>query len=324
MWSCPNQCAKYTPCMVARPSERFIEQSEFMNWYRSSNYDISNDGARYALRVTGPVKDGFWTRVLTLLSQAPWAYAMRMPLHVEYNSSQDPYMSTPQTEDGWTQFFEPITTTSLPFAQFDCYASARAWETFANYPTTYEDALAVRARSARLLKAIPVRPRARYITFVNEFWHQKVAPISNVTIGVHLRGTDKPEQKRLTGHFLHALKRYSRGRPRHAVYVASDDSSMLEDFLSSMPPSLRSRTVWRRDIHRGASTLNPGFHAERLHLKGDGDLGFQVLTDTLLLARCTFLIKARSAVSDFAIFFSENNLRKFSYDVTLNQPWTFD
>ena len=53
---------------------------------------------------------------------------------------------------------------------------------------------------------------------------------------------------------------------------------------------------------------------------GEGGLGLSTLVDTILLARCNFLIKPKSAVSEFAIYYNRR-LINASYDFELRgQP----
>ena len=78
------------------------------------------------------------------------------------------------------------------------------------------------------------------------------------------------------------------------------------------------KLVWRVAL-RSNTTLNAGVHATQLHLGSQAArLGEDVLLDTLLLSRSSFLLKSLSAVSEFAIYFSEH-LRhpNASYDLNL-------
>ena len=62
----------------------------------------------------------------------------------------------------------------------------------------------------------------------------------------------------------------------------------------------------------------------RTSTDGVAPLGDSVLIDALLLGRCDFLVKSKSAVSEFAIYFSPR-LHNASYDFELNgQPLPVD
>ena len=65
------------------------------------------------LLITGPVSDGFWVRVLTVMAHASWARRLGMPIALAYRSPHDPYLDRGDlTRDGWSQYFEPV----LPLA----------------------------------------------------------------------------------------------------------------------------------------------------------------------------------------------------------------
>jgi hypothetical protein len=56
---------------------------------------------RLALRITGPLSDGFWMRVTVVLAHARWAYAAGMNVSVAYRSAHDNYDDMTSGRDGW-------------------------------------------------------------------------------------------------------------------------------------------------------------------------------------------------------------------------------
>ena len=311
------------------------------------------------LRITGPVSDGFWVRALTVMAHAAWARRVGLAISVAYRSTQDAYLDAADTRhDGWTQFFEPLgldagtqddgpgvagtaahspRTAALPsrniassshhapprLLQLDCYAAARAWEAYSNYAPTFRAAVMQRRQRIELVSQLPVEPRKTFRHAASTYWRQMGLGGKNGTLGIHLRGTDKPGgTRRGAKAFLPLMEAYLCHRPHARVFVATDDERLLSELQEGvtalgLPPS---RVVWRRDVLRGNSSLNPGFHADELSLSHHPSLAYDVMVDTLLLSKCDFLLKSISSVSEFAIYWNPH-LHEHSYDVQLRgQP----
>ena len=65
----------------------------------------------------------------------------------------------------------------------------------------------------------------------------------------------------------------------------------------------------------GCAIWNSSLHGESAYRAG-----LEVLVDTLLLSRCTFLLKSASAVSEFAIYFNPRlALQSFDFNIK-DQP----
>lgn len=294
---------------------------------------------RSTLRITGPVNDGFWVRVLVVLAHGSWALRLGLPMSIAYRSSHDAYMDARDAQhDGWSRYFEPLasnaslSSASSPpplLVQLDCAAAARVWEGYANYAPTYSAAILQRRHRIQLIRRLAIQPRRSFRRAASQFWHRHGLGGPNGTLGLHLRGTDKPGAHAHTGPpaFLPLLRAYLLcHKPHSALFVATDDSRMLSELLAALDRLNvpRSRVVWRAEAVRSNTTFNPGFHAQELDLTGQGEsLGEDVLLDTLLLSKVDFLLKSKSSVSEFAIYWSESNghLQGDSYDVQLKgQP----
>ena len=277
------------------------------------------------LVVTGPVADGFWVRAVTVMAHAIWARRAGLPVAVQYRSARDAYINKKDKErDGWSQFFEPLkespSSSDDPplMLQLDCFAAARAWEAFGNYVPTWKAAALQRAQRIEMVKSLPIRPKSTYQVAANRFWYSKGLKSARVTLGVHLRGTDKPGASRLVlRRFVPMIKAYLCHNPDAHVFVATDDARLLAELQVALAGKLDpSRLIWRADAIRGNSSLNPGYHAQELGGAAPS-LAKDVLLDTLLLSKCDFLIKSMSFVSEFAIYFSPR-LHELSYDVKLS------
>ena len=298
------------------------------------------------LRITGPVSDGFWVRALVVMAHTTWARRIGLPVSVAYRSAQDAYLDQrDERRDGWTQFFEPISArrtdsiwaspveslgkhmrtasggSSGPLVQLDCFAAARAWEAYSNYAPNFRAATLQRRQRIEMVRQLPLVPRRVFRLAADTFWQQHGLDGPGGTLGIHLRGTDKPGGlKRGAKVFTPLVRAFLCHRPRARVFVATDDAGLLAELQASvaewLPPS---RLVWG-DALRGNSSLNPGFDAKELSLHGHPNLASDVLLDTLLLSKCDFLLKSISSVSEFAIYWNPK-LHDHSFDVQLKgQP----
>lgn len=297
--------------------------------------ELRDGGAK--LRITGPVSEGFWARALVVVLHAAWATRVGLRFDVAYRSPHDNYLDADDKQrDGWTQFFEPLPVFSVGntsraherrrelLVQLGCTASSRAWEGFAHYAANYRHAAAMRRYLGGLTRSLPVVPRSPFRRSAAAFWRRRGLGGQNGTLGVHLRGTDRPETK--VSHardLVPFIAAYLCHQPAARIFVATDDARMLDALREQMVewelPT--SRLVWRQDVRRGNSRLNPGVHAEKLGLRGQPSLAHDVLVDTLLLSKCDFLLRTiSSSVSEFAIYFNPV-LHEQSYDLTLKgQP----
>ena len=115
--------------------------------------------------------------------------------------------------------------------------------------------------------------------------------------------------------------------PEGSLFLATDDREAIRAFRSRYDTR---RLAFQRGVPRGTCDIrgsceysNPMSRA-RTSTDGVAPLGDSVLIDALLLGRCDFLVKSKSAVSEFAIYFSPR-LHNASYDFELNgQPLPVD
>ena len=334
----PRGCNRYTPCGLTSAEAQPIPQrlytqtsvrssggavffeaqprarEDFLRWLRETH---GVESAR--LRITGPVADGFWVRALWVLAHSAWARAVGLNISVAYRSEWDSYHDASRVhDDGFTQYFEPLEHAPAPGAtplllQLECSAAARLWEDAGNYALTYGSLTRQRRARAALMQALPMRPLPRFTTIADAFWSAHFAPGQPV-LGVHLRGTDKQRWKLPVERYAPLVRAYLCHEPTAAVLVATDDAKMLARFTAILPPSTR---IVVREALRGNGTLNAGVHAKLLgHTPpmSASRLGTDALVDTLLLSRCSFLLKSISAVSEFAVYLSAT-LRQNSYDL---------
>ena len=215
---CPVQCRKYTPCLMVDSRSTVVDEAAYCAYtdratphmqhaafvfsrcdrrhpagkLEQLRHTLNRTWSGSTLLITGPVADGFWVRVLTVLAHAQYARQAKLRISVAFSSPVDPYDQSTwrapskaglQRElvrrDGWTQYFESIGAPTQPSnqssltLQLGCAASARAWEQHSNYATTFAEASRQRAVRSSLVATLPIRPRREYLEQVNADAHTK-------------------------------------------------------------------------------------------------------------------------------------------------------
>ena len=195
------------------------------------------------------------------------------------------------------------------------------------YPASWAQALQVRQRNAALVAAW-VRVRADIRAQADAEWRRVVPRGAGPVIGVHLRGTDKFVMPKVPPARYYALidafmERHgggvAAGAPGPLIYLATDDATyqaavvrrygaqrVAQLFDGRVSRATGKQAIWKT---RGSAD-DASAHSR----------GLEVLLDTLLLARCDFLLKPASSVSEFALYFNPR-LVNHSFDFELEgQP----
>jgi hypothetical protein len=286
------------------------------------------------LRVTGPIRDGFWTRVLTVLNQGAWATAHGMRFFVHHNDSDDPYFDSALGGSAWEQYFEPIggipldqvrrTIGEATVAEMGC---AAAWLLYKRgedvYPRNFTYAVGARAlRAVQVAKW--VRVRASVLRRVDAAWASQVLGTPGNTqrqdrlavLGVHMRGTDK-HLRPITppAAYFPFIDAFIRSREAAGqtvrLVLATDDSSFASETTARYGGRVAQQASVLRAEGRNAIWRSRGGDAHRR--------GLEVIVDTLLLSRCDFLLKGASAVSEFALYFAPHLVnRSFDFSIRDN------
>lgn len=183
-----------------------------------------------------------------------------------------------------------------------------------SYLRPYPIDSAAELREAARLTQRYVRIAPALAAQVDALWRRHVAP-GEFVIGLHLRGTDKvesyPHRSPAFAVYLDHLARVlaAHGLARHKIFVATDQM----DYAAAARAALGDRCFLLDDTPRLAAA-DPVARALGTHKHpgfGPGAKGTSALLDCLLLARCDYLIKNRSALSDAALAFNPR------------LPWTF-
>mmetsp|Transcript_89955 Transcript_89955/g.270387 ORF Transcript_89955/g.270387 Transcript_89955/m.270387 type:complete len:144 (+) Transcript_89955:3-434(+) len=131
-----------------------------------------------------------------------------------------------------------------------------------------------------------------------------------------MRGTDKyigagkigPEQYfPLIDAYLAANEGAGKGSVK--IYLATDDSGYEAALLAKYGDRVSQQVGVERASGNDAVWM--AHSAEGSHRRG-----LNVLLDTLMLAKCDYLLKSNSAVSEFALYFNANLITN-SYDFSL-------
>ena len=261
------------------------------------------------LRVRGSPRDGFWVRALDVISQATWARLAGKAVVAQFTWKVDSYVS-PGNGSGWEAFFEPLDEPYAPDdarLELDCDLIRRVYPTRASaYPATRDRARRVRALRAAQVAAF-VRPNAHVLGRVDAEWRRLTRGEALDVLGVHVRGTDKRSKHRAIvppERYFPLVDAYL-ARPNAKVFLATDDAKFRRRFADRYGAALLEQA--------GVARVKGAAFAGGADADGFAR-GLAVLADTLLLAKCAFLLKSASAVSEFALYFRPD-LPSFDFDV---------
>ena len=164
-----------------------------------------------------------------------------------------------------------------------------------------------------------IRARPEIEARVDAQWETHVLGSSTSTsttplvVGVHMRGTDAfnfsavtPEQ------FFPFIDQYISAHDtcsmaptpscqRVVVFLATDDSTYRNRTMAHYGDRLAMQNAG--EIHRSNGTAGVWDSADNSRAL---QRGLEIVVDTLMLSRCDFIIKPRSAVSEWAIFLNAN------------------
>ena len=265
------------------------------------------------LVVRGPPRDGFWVRALMVLSQSTWAVMHGATASPRLEWRADPYGGVP---DGWRAYFEAPDDAghAAASAELDCVAVDHVYP---NPPDAYPRTAAA-ARRTRSLRSLQVAafatPTPAAFERVAET-RRRLGLAGARVLGVHLRGTDK--KRSLAGpvvppaDYFPIVDAWLAAFPDAAVFLATDDAAFERAFRGRYGRNVTSRAGVDRGDARAAVWARgpppPGTTASA---------GDQVLDDALLLAACDYLLKAASAVSEFAIYYNPSLIAN-SFDFSI-------
>ena len=283
-------------------------------------FQATADASHPKLLVAGPVDDGFWVRGLHVFALYGWSRQQSppVPIHVASNASTDPYYdAATMGPNSWSFYFEPIDQAPA-VATFELPCT-RVYELMLKqrYATTFHDVVRQRAERSRIWRELAIRPRPRFADEADRFWRDHFGSSGAPVLGVHFRGVDKRTKDNLPDRYVALTRMYLAQHPDARVFLATDSANFSAAFtetLRALGVPFASRAALRSNS--ATPMFSDSWKAPPLQL------GTDVLLDTLLLSRCSFLIKGVSMVSEFAIYMNMR-LNHSSFDTVLRgQPAT--
>ena len=285
------------------------------------------------LRVTVAAQENFWVNLLTVLGQAAWAYAhgLKHTIVVQRRSA-GAYLS-PQESSGsrWELLFEqPTPPARIPFrehhfVQMDCRAAGHLYPTREEeYPQTIAMATAVRHMRAQQVWRW-ARVQQPILARANLIWKEDVLPRARgsrrAILGVHMGTADNALRPMPPpSAYVPFIKAFlNNNGPHSMIFLATDDAAFHALVLRTFGTE---RVIQRRDGRTLSGSADRAMgpterSSEQVEVRRRGA---EVLLDSLLLSRCTYLLKAASYVSEFAIYYNLR-LMNHSFDLSIqDQP----
>jgi hypothetical protein len=239
-----------------------------------------------------------------------WAEANKLIPVIDFQTHPPVNRKDKPNSDGWADYFEPVSSTSLSTALADpdavVYASPRGTQ----FPVhEYSQIPEYCETFGKYIRLNPMM--AEYVALWSGFLEER-----GPTLGVHARGTDMrtakshlapPENHQLFRMVDKALERTS----FDSIFVASEDERSLSGFVkrygSLVVTTDSFRTTQRRKLSRMSSNV----------LEWRYVLGMQVIRDTWLLARCHGLVSGSSNVSEHAQVINGN---RYAVNYQIRRP----
>ncbi|NVJ48094.1 MAG: hypothetical protein HWE07_13245 [Cytophagia bacterium] len=278
-------------------------------------------GKKYLeIRTDGDPQAAFFAQFLYVLQQLRFAEANCLTPVVNLNHSYNYYFDQNHKSNVWENYFEPVANISssrldkidprtITFLRPE--EQRRLFLGEGDQPPVNYDVkakqwwLKQREMGARLTsKYIRVRPEI--LNKVNDFFEANIK--GHKVLGMHLRGTDKsvrfdgkphevPEIFRRIippEEYFPFIDRFLIHYPEGKLFVATDQKQFLLTLLER---------YGKRIIHTNA--IRSRTKKAVFSRSGSGyERGVEVLTDTLLLSRCDYLIKCMSNVGEVAVYFN--------------------
>lgn len=295
----------------AKHSKRVIGS----NYYA---YEHSTKQKYLEIRNDWDTNTGFFAYYLSALEQLKYAEFRGLIPIVNFDEPFNFYREKGYNENMWENYFEPMAEVSssqlaslaseeLTFLdpivqnrlgeQFDppndSWASSKHWWHH------------IRGDAARLTQKY-VRVKPSILKMVDEYYQRYMS--QHRVLGIHVRGTDKEtdnhgnqyvEIDRLSkiiapAKYFPSVDKYIQCYPDCKIFVATDQVQYLDQFIERY----NSRVLF---TNAKRSTSKMSVHKK---YKGRFATGLEVLSDSLLLSRCDYLMKCMSAVGEVAICFN--------------------
>ena len=256
---------------------------------------------------------GFFSNFLGMLNQLYYAERSNLIPVIIWGPVFLYYEPTAPSGNAWEYYFEPVS--HLKYEPTDRIGNATyrgdQWWPHRYSPSGYqipENTVHQYNQDIRNLcyglinKYIKIKPHIQ--DKVNAFYQQNMQ--GNVTIGIHLRGSDKYTEVGHVNHYQMLVKANQLAQqfgPNTQFFVATDEQRLL-----NLAKAHLNGKIIHQDTTKTESLHNLS-HVQSILQQHAGQvnkliLGEEVLIDALLLARCNAFVHSISLVSQGAAYFN--------------------
>ena len=248
------------------------------------------------IHVIGVRRVGFFASFFRVLNNLDWCKKTGA-IPVVYWHSKCLYWQEEafnRSFNAWEYYFEPVSSQNYP-PGYCIHDNFQAFDAIWPYWISLPQAVRNRA-SALVSEYIKVKPYV--LEIVNKFFEKHFN--NCVTIGIHLRGTDKYLDVKPVDPIviLNVARMYAEKFQDHLVkfFVASDEQRLVDLAIEQ----LAGYEVVVYPAYR--STTGEPIHLSMINNKAQR--GLEVLVDALLLSRCSVFIHTSSNVSNAVLVFN--------------------
>ena len=255
-------------------------------------------------------KRGFFSCFFAVLSNVAWCEKNNVRPVVCWGNKSLYYQKGAYrgTYEPWEYYFEPIAGITANEAKSleNKFIFSKYWAPdYSKVPTTrtlsqaYGKTLRKDYRKEMhdiITRYVKIKP---YITDkVDEFCNEHM--LDKVTIGIHIRGTDKTKETRPVSvkQMCAAAITFAAPFTDAQFFIATDDARKLEEAKKYLNEPIISYDSFRSINGKPIHIKNKGYNHNRAHL------GEEVLIEALLLSRCNKFVHTRSNVSSAVLFFN--------------------
>lgn len=235
---------------------------------------------------------GFFSTFLGVLNNLDWCEKNNLTPTVYWNGSCNfSCRGEDGLANGWENYFEPVSNCTYRPGDLIHSNYFKPDGTYAFY-MGQNDMKSRRSANALITKYIKVKPSI--MEGVNLFYDTYMR--GKKTIGLHLRGTDKPSEVAEVPfeRFIHEAVKHADKKTQ--FFIASEDLNLFDRAKSILKRKYR---ILSQDCIR---ITDPSW----VCIKERVPVGEEVLVDAILLSRCDLLIHTASNVSTAALFFNPN------------------
>ena len=264
------------------------------------SFDSTANQKKHVIGIGSHRKGGLFYNFLGALNNIRYAESKNMVPVVLWDA---PYLYFEKghggTDNIWEYYFEPVS--SAHYEENDTiWPSNEAPDNRALAPTRFSkchqyEAASLRKQMSEIIKKyIRVKPSIQQK--IDQFYQENMA--GKITIGIHLRGTDKKDELQYTFDpeiMLHDANKLAADFPGCQFFIATDEEKLLKKAQNILQGKVLYCPAQR--------SLN-GSPIHYSKQKNKAHLGEEVIIEALLLSRCNMFLHTCSSVSTAVLFFN--------------------